>query len=524
MKKFSFLLIVTFTFFFSRAQNNFNLPVQATIENGIIEGNFNTADNLQEYFGVPYAKPPVGNLRWRAPEPPANWSGVLQTKAFGPRAVQSFVFNDMKFRSNGLNEDCLYLNIWSPAVPGMKNLPVLVYFYGGGLVAGDGSEFRYDGASMAKKGIVVVTVNYRLNIFGFLALPELSAESPYKASGNYGLLDQVAALQWVQKNIAAFGGDPSRVTIAGESAGSISVSLQMASPLSKNLFSAAIGESGAAITPTMPPVSLAEAEKEGLAFLKTCGSPSLAQLRAMSTLQIYELYNQSKKFGFPTVIDGYFLKKSVPEIFKVGEQTMVPLLAGWNSAEIPGIAFMQGLPYTEENYIKRIKDVYPGNFEEVLKLYPHGTVNEIEQSATALASDRFIVYSTWKWIDLQSKNSNQPVYRYLFSKIRPQDPDPHAFRLIGAPHASEIEYCLGNLYLVKEHDWTEDDYKVSKIMQNYFANFIKNHNPNGNDLPDWPAVEKNEGSPGFMNINTTSKAEKAANDARYIFLNKVYGN
>ncbi|MEP7110111.1 MAG: carboxylesterase family protein, partial [Ferruginibacter sp.] len=506
MKKYNLLLAAVLMFFTASAQSNYGFPVQTKIENGIIEGNYDTRAGLQLYFGVPFAKPPIGDLRWKAPQVPENWQGVLQTKKFGPRPVQGIVFGDMDSRSEGLSEDCLYLNVWTPAKHNTKGLPVLLYFYGGGFVAGDASEPRYDGASMAKKGIVAVTVNYRLNIFGFFAHPDLSAESPYKGSGNYGLLDQQLALKWVQKNIAAFGGDPAKVTIAGESAGSISVSAQMASPLSKGLFAGAIGESGAAINPTLAPVPLAEAEKTGLEFSKNAGAPTLAELRAKSTQEIYELYSDSKRFGFPTVIDGYFYTKSIPEIFKAGEQSMVPLLLGWNSAEIPGMAFMQGQPYTEENYLKKVKETYPKDYEEVLKLYRHGSVKEIESSATALASDRFIAYSTWKWFDLHRNNSKQPVYRYLYSKLRPPladnnlsaglaggtvKKDQNAIKMpapTGAPHACEIEYCMGNLNLVKEYAWTDDDYKVSATMQNYFANFIKNGNPNGKDLPNWPAA------------------------------------
>ncbi|HRI21423.1 MAG TPA: carboxylesterase family protein, partial [Panacibacter sp.] len=269
MKKCKLLLPAVCMFLTVAAQNNYGFPVQAKIANGIIEGDYDTKAGLQLYFGIPFAKPPVGNLRWKAPQPVDNWKGVLQTKKFGPRPVQAIVFGDMNSRSEGLSEDCLYLNVWSPAKYDSKGLPVLVYFYGGGFVAGDGSEPRYDGASMAKKGIVVVTVNYRLNIFGFFAHPELSAEASYKGSGNYGLLDQNASLKWAQKNIAAFGGDHSKVTIAGESAGSISVTAQMASPLSKGLIAGAIGESGASINPTLAPVPLAEAEKTGLDFAKS---------------------------------------------------------------------------------------------------------------------------------------------------------------------------------------------------------------------------------------------------------------
>ena len=295
---------------FSNAQSNYGFSVQVSIENGIIEGNYDTSTGIQKYFGIPFAKPPVGNLRWKAPQSLENWTGVKETKKFGPRPIQTNVFGDMVSRSDGVSEDCLYLNVWTPAKRNTTGLPVLVYFYGGGFVAGDASEYRYDGESMAKKGIVTVTVNYRLNVFGFLAHPELSEESPYNASGNYGLLDQHAALKWVNKNIAAFGGDPDRVTIAGESAGSISVSMQMASPLSKDLILGAIGESGAGINPTLPPVPLPEAETIGQEFADKADCANISELRALSTREVYEIYNESKRFGFPIVIDGYFLPKN----------------------------------------------------------------------------------------------------------------------------------------------------------------------------------------------------------------------
>lgn len=524
------------------AQNPNAFPIQIEIENGLIEGNYDTHTGIQTYFGVPFAKPPIGELRWKAPQPLDNWKGVKETKNFGPRPMQTMVFGDMKSRSNGVSEDCLYLNVWTPATGDVKNLPVLVYFYGGGNVAGDASEPRYDGESMAKKGMVVVTTNYRLNIFGFLAHPELSAEAPYKASGNYGVLDQNAALKWVQKNIAAFGGDPKKVTIAGESAGSIGVSAQMASPLSKNLIAGAIGESGAAIHPTMPPVPLNEGEQQGVSFLKNAGIASIQELRKMSTKEIYEIYNESKRFGFPMVIDGYFLTKSLPETFKAKEQAQVPLLLGWNSAEIPGQAFMQGQPYTNENYEAKVKEAYPKTYQEALKLYPSGNEKEIELSATALSSDRFIAYSTWKWFNLHRNNSDQPVYRYLYSKLRPPLVDqnltsglaggtvaknsemPKAPEPVGAPHACEIEYCMGNLHLVADYAWTADDFKTSETMQNYFANFIKTGNPNSEGAPQWDAAKAKDAAPPVMVIDTQSKLMKAEKDARYEFLDKAYGN
>ena len=539
-KKILFVLVLAFAFHFSNAQNN-AFSVQTRISNGIIEGNYDTKSGIQTYFGVPFAKPPVGNLRWKAPQPLENWVGVKQTKKFGPRPMQTVVFGDMNSRSDGVSEDCLYLNVWTPAKRNTSGLPVLVYFYGGGNVAGDASEPRYDGESMAKKGIVAVTCNYRLNVFGNFAHPELSAEASYKASGNYGYLDQLAALKWVQKNIAKFGGDPNKVTIAGESAGSISVSYQMASPLTKGLIAGAIGESGAGINPTMAPVTLADAEKEGLQFAKKAGVPSLKELRALSTRDLYEIYNEAGRFGFPVVLDGYFLPKYLPEIFTSKQHSDIPLLVGWNSAEIPGGAFMYGMANTPENFETRVKKEYPQDFEEVLKLYPHASAEEVAMSATQLASDRFISYSTWKWFDLAKNNGSKPVYRYLYSKLRPElvdntlasglaggtvkaDANTARPKALGAPHACEIEYCMGNLHLVKEYAWTADDFKVSQTMSNYFANFIKTGNPNGEKLPEWPAAFKGDATPPVMVIDVESKAIKSEIEGRYHFLDKAYKN
>lgn len=524
------------------AQDANAFPVQVKLKKGIIEGDYNTHTGMQTYFGVPFAKPPIGELRWKAPQPLESWKGIKETKAFGPRPMQTMVFGDMKSRSNGVSEDCLYLNIWTPTTRNLKDLPVLVYFYGGGNVAGDASEYRYDGESMAKKGMVVVTTNYRLNVFGFLIHPELSAEATYKASGNYGILDQHAALKWVHQNIKAFGGDPNKITIAGESAGSLAVSVQMASPLSKDLIAGAIGESGAAINPTLAPISLKEGEQMGVDFLQKAGYSNLADFKKLSTREIYEIYNESKLFGFPMIIDGYILPKTLPEIFNDKAQAQVPLLLGWNSAEIPGMAFMQGQPFTEEGFTSKVKEAYPKEYKKVLKLYPYGSEKEIIRSATALASDRFIVYSTWKWFDLHRKNSDQPVYRYLYSKLRPPLVDktlvsglaggtveagsnaPKMPEPVGAPHACEIEYCMGNLHLVEDYAWTADDFKVSETMQNYFANFIKTGDPNGENLVQWPSANPDDANPPVMVLDVESKAEKATNDNRYLFLDKEYSN
>lgn len=525
----------------SQSRNDVSLPVVKT-ENGRIQGTTGTPGGINMYKGIPYAQPPVGPLRWRAPQPLNAWDTILKADRFGPRAMQGNIFGDMGFRSNGMSEDCLYLNIWAPSQPSKQKRPVLVYFYGGGMVAGDGSEARYDGESMARKGIVSLTVNYRLGVFGLLAHPDLSQEAPYHTSGNYTLLDQQAALAWVKKNIAAFGGDPDRVTIAGESAGSISVSALMASPLSKDMINGAIGESGAMIFPTMPPASKEDAEKNGAAFASALGATSLEALRAIPA---EELLRRASGPGMPplsTNVDGYVLPKKPVEIFAAGEQAHVPLLVGWNSAEVPYRALMWKDEPTPENYAKKIKELYPADAEEVLRLYPGNTTEEVIASATDLASDRFIVYSTWKWAALHTATSQQPVYRYIFSRSRPpmvpkmgnakpglaggvikaSSPQPAKPAEIfkGAPHAAEIEYAMGNLRHNKVYAWTKEDYLVSATMLNYFANFIKTGNPNGTSMAKWEA-DAVTGSK-YMNIDVKPSLQQEKNRARYLFLDKAY--
>ncbi|MBD0333243.1 MAG: carboxylesterase family protein, partial [Chitinophagaceae bacterium] len=477
----------------SKAPNNIYLQVKT--RNGIVEGTLEKS-GIRSFKGIPFAAPPVGELRWKKPQPVENWSGVRKADKFGPRAVQAPIFGDMNFRSNGMSENCLYLNVWTPPNSGKKLLPVLVYFYGGGFVAGDGSEPRYDGESMAKKGIVALTVNYRLGAFGFLAHPELTRESSHHASGNYGLLDQAAALQWVQQNISAFGGDPKKVTIAGESAGSVSVSAQMASAVSKDLIAHAIGESGSLLG-TLSAVPLADAEQTGVEFAKSIGANSLADLRALTA---DSLLSASQKFGafkFSLTIDGYFLPKSPYLIYAAGEQAQVPLLVGWNNEEMNFRAILGNEKPTKENFIKAVQRLYADKAEEVLKLYNPATDKEVEQIATDLASDRFISFSTWRWANMHAQTAGKPVYLYVFEKPRPPmkpemgnataglaggvqrgNNDSKMPAPKGAVHSAEIEYAMGNLNSNKVYAWTKDDYRVSGIMQGYFANFIKKGDPN----------------------------------------------
>jgi len=536
------LLAAAATLFAATAAGAF-APDRVKTANGVVEGAGRDSSGVRAFRGIPFAEAPTGELRWREPQPVKSWKGVRAATKFGPRCMQAPIFGDMNFRSDAMSEDCLYLNVWTPAKSGRERLPVLVYFYGGGFVAGSGDEPRYDGESMAAKGVVAVTVNYRLGVFGFMAHPELTKESPHKASGNYALLDQAAALRWVQRNIAAFGGDPKRVTIAGESAGSVSVSAQMASPLSKDSIAGAIGESGSIIA-TLGAVPLSQAESAGVKFAAELNAPTLTALRALGTQQVLDAATRGgyASIGrFPVTVDGYFFPEDPAAIYAAGRQARVPLLVGWNTEEMGWPALLQGKEPTRENYEAAVRALYGTNASEVLRLYPASTRDEVIDAATDLAGDRFIGYSTWKWADLHMK-SGAAVFRYLYARPRPlmraemggataglaggvvrgesaQPPQPPAR---GAVHSAEIEYALGNLSTNNVYAWTPDDYKVSKVMQEYFANFVKRGDPNAAGLPLWPVANPGLMEPtGYMRIDVESRAVTDTRRARYLLLERL---
>lgn len=500
---------------FAQAWEKTSLPLVKTSD-GMLEGIRSSGINI--FKGIPFAQPPTGDLRWREPQRVKPWTGVRKADHFGPRAMQLPLFSDMQFRSDGVSEDCLYLNVWTPAKTGKELLPVLVYFYGGGLVAGDGSEYRYDGESMARRGIVAITVNYRLSVFGFFSHPELTKESPHHASGNYGFLDQAAALKWVKQNIKAFGGDPEKVTIAGESAGSFSVSALMASPLSRNLIAGAIGESGSLLGP-QPASTLSEAEKAGVQFADSLGVKSLSALRALPAEKILQASVKIHR-GSPPV-DGYFFPRSPLEIYRSGEQAKVPLLVGWNSEEGNWRGILGKEEPTVANYTEAIQRLYGNQAADILKVYHAESDADVKSVATDLASDRFIGYSTWRWSDLQAKTGGSKVYRYHYEHPRPKTHEhPETPAADGAVHSAEIEYAMGNLPTNRVFDWQADDYLVSEILQGYFVNFIKTGNPNGLGLPGWPAVvPKQSAEVLHVNVNTYAAPEK--NRERYLSEFKV---
>lgn len=500
---------------------------EVTVENGKLQGTTNADHSVRMFKGIPFAAPPIGDLRWKPPQPAANWSGVRQADKFGPACLQTNVFGDIYFRDAQPSEDCLNLSIWIPAKAGSAKLPVIVWFYGGGFVAGSNSEPRYDGENLAKKGVIIVDPNYRLGVFGFFSHPELSKESGRNSSGNYGLLDQVAALQWVVKNIAAFGGDPQNITIAGESAGSLSVSALMASPLSRKLFQKAIGESGA-FFPSGPSAGMqlkpvVETEQLGVKFAESVGAKSLAEMRAKPGDELLQAAaKQNRGFGFGPNIDGYFLTTDALTIYTQGAQSHVPLLAGWNADEGKMFVLMAPQKPTAKSFAEQASARFGDQAGEFLKLYPATTDQEALISAEALAGDDFIAFSTWKWVDMQRKTDASPVYEYRFEQVPAVKhgamigPIPAAEA--GARHACEIEYVFQTLKSQAGVPWTDEDFKVSDAMASYWVNFAKTGNPNSSGLPDWPKYDSKD---GYQVMHLSGKNTHATADTmrgRYEFL------
>jgi para-nitrobenzyl esterase len=487
---------------------------------GVVEGK-NVGGGVHAFLGIPYAEPPVGDLRWKPPVPAKKWSGVRKATEFGAHCMQGKIYGDMKFADPGGSEDCLFLNVWVPANHAVK-LPVMVWIYGGGFVAGSTSEPRQDGTNLARQGVVVVSMNYRLGIFGFFAHPELAKESGHNAAGNYGLLDQLAALKWVHENIAEFGGDAGNVTIFGESAGSFSVSALMGAPLAKGLFQKAIGESGAAFYSSglsFQPLAVRE-EKDVKEVSEKLGVHTLAELRAIPAEKLLEPFAppKSRGFEFGPDIDGYFLPESLPAIFAAGKQNDVPLLAGWNHDEGSfEIAYSPHKP-TAESMKAMAQKEFGDRADEFLKLYPADTDQHARHSAQDFAGDRFIAFSTWAWMEEQSKTGTRPIYRYRFDLGPP--PSPTGPRL-GAYHSAEIEYVFGQLDSKTDVTWLPEDRELSTEMQKYWTNFARDGNPNGPGLANWPPYLPGDGWQ-VMYLDAQPHAEKDSQRDRYLFLAKEW--
>ena len=510
----SFVAIATLAAPFAARASSSGLEVKT--KSGKVEGK--QAGPVRVFLGIPYAAPPVGELRWKPPAPAAKWKGVRKAAEFGPRCMQSPVFTDMVFRDSGGSEDCLTLNVWTPAKSASAKLPVMVWIYGGGFVAGATSEQRQDGSVLAQQGVVVVSMNYRLGIFGFFVHPELAAESGRNSAGNYGLHDQVAALHWVQENIAEFGGDPGNVTIFGESAGSFSVSAQMASPLAKGLFQKAIGESGGAFSSSglpFDPLAVRE-EKDTKLVTSTLGAKTLAELRAMPAQKLLDaFFKPGGGFDFGPDIDGYFLPQSPEAIFASGKQNDVPLLAGWNRDEGH---FAQDKKPNLESLKATAQKEFGDKAAEFLRLYPAKTDAEAARAMKDFSGDQFIAWSAWRWIEAQSKTGKQPIYRYRFDLSLPGDVGEP---LLGAYHSAEIEYVFGQLDSKAHRLWRPKDRQLSLELQKYWTDFARNGNPNGPGLPDWPVYSAADGWQ-VMHLDEKPEARKDNLRERYLFLSTVW--
>ncbi|MGA2016318.1 MAG: carboxylesterase/lipase family protein [Opitutaceae bacterium] len=494
--------------------------VQQQTADGVLEGVVSPDGKVRTFKGIPYAAPPVGPLRWKPPQPVVPWAGVRKAADYGARAMQGPIYSDMVFNDSGPSEDCLYLNLWMPENRPQARLPVMVWIHGGGFVAGSSSEPRQDAGNLSKKGVIVVSFNYRMGVFGFLALPELSRESGQGASGNYGLLDQVAALEWVKRNIAAFGGDPDNVTIFGESAGSESVSALMASPLARGLFRRAIGESGALFSAKPPTKTRAQAEDAGVRFARAAfGTASLEALRSRSAREVLDAALKLPSDYFEPDIDGYFLPADCGSIFAAGEQSHVPLLAGWNRDEGGYESFFGKKEPTVANYVALASARFGSRAEEFLRLYPAATDAEARRAAQDLAGDDFIVHDTWKWIEAHLRTGGSPVYRYEFDQTLPLPEDAPPGAEAKASHSWEIEYVF-RVLSSKRLPWRPEDREVSELMSSYWTNFAKTGDPNGPGLPPWPAYGARDGYQ-VMRIAANPGAAPDRRRARQEFLERV---
>jgi para-nitrobenzyl esterase len=480
--------VISYSFIVNKA--NFLAVVQT--ESGLVSG-VKTGD-ITAYKGIPFAAPPVGDLRWKAPQPAKHWDGVRKCVAFSASPVQAKPTPFMVYTSEFLipespiSEDCLYLNVWTGAKTKADKRPVFVWIYGGGFTSGGSACAIYDGEAMAKKGIIMVSINYRVGPFGFLAHPELTKEANGKASGNYALLDQIAALKWVKKNIAAFGGDPNNVTIGGQSAGSMSVNCLVASPLTKGLFNRAIAESGSLVVnnPLLPATTLQAAEANGAKQAEKAGSKTLAEMRAMPAEEVLKKYQGR----FAPIVDGYVLPESVPAIFAANKQNHVALITGWNDDEFGG------QNKSKEDFKKWAETQYGADAAIFLKNFPAETDEQSKQSQDRLARDQIFAVSGFKWAAMQSKYANSPVYVYNFNRKVPAEGDMKKY---GAFHTAEVPYMFDNLRTLNNRPLEPVDHQLAKTMSGYWVNFIKTGNPNGAGLSEWPKY------------NTTSFKIKAFN-------------
>ncbi|MGX5857581.1 carboxylesterase/lipase family protein [Dyadobacter jiangsuensis] len=479
------------------------------VEGGKISGTTSPDGRVSIYKGVPFAAPPVGDFRWKAPQPVKKWNGVLACDKFGPSPMQgdpvpfSMWSAEFLIPKTPISEDCLYLNVWTEKQgKTATKKPVVVWIYGGGFVSGGAGCPIYDGEATAKKGVVFVSINYRVGAFGFFAHPELTKESGKNASGNYGLMDQVAALKWVKKNIAQFGGDPDNVTIAGQSAGSMSVNCLVVSPQAKGLFNKAIAESGAGFGRNYP--SLKQAEDGGVKAGQDLGATSLAALRKIPADVILK-----KVFSFRApIVDGYVLPEPISAIYQAGKQNPVTLLTGWNQNENA-----VEKPKTAAEFQSTYNELLGPKAQTFFQYYPAQTDEQAAHSQNELARDGSFGMQNYAWALAQSQQ-DKGVYLYRFTRKLPAT---GIYARYGAFHTAEVAYAYDNLRFIdralRPLDATDD--QIAHIMSAYWVNFIKTGNPNGNGLPQWPVFNSN--APQMMLLGDQIKAGPLAEQAALDF-------
>ncbi|MCX6633175.1 MAG: carboxylesterase family protein [Candidatus Solibacter sp.] len=491
---------------------NAALAAPVRTASGLVSGLAGADPSVTAFKGIPFAAPPTGDLRWRAPKPPVAWQETRKAEQFSDSCIQKIVPERKPWTTefmahNQISEDCLYLNVWTAAKAAADKRPVLVWFHGGGYNEGSTAVPVYDGEELARKGLVVVTVNYRLGLIGYLAHPELSKESGHNASGNYGTLDQIAALHWVRQNIAAFGGDPGRVTIAGQSAGASSVHNMTASPLAKGLFHRAIAESGSAVVANNRVAGIREAEQAGLRFAASKGAQSIQQLRAMSWKDLSDL-SGSPTSGFRPVVDGWVLPESLADTFAHGTQNDVPTLTGMTADEGSSAKDYGTIPATE--FEAQVQKRFGDLAREFLKLYPATA----DQSQKTSAREQGMV-SMYLWAVNRAKTAKTKAFTYYWNHAEP-GPDQARY---GAFHTSEVPYVFNTLKQ-SNRPWTPLDHKLAEVVGAYWVNFVTTADPNGKDLAPWPAFDPK--SAVTMEIGDKTAPRPVADQARIAFFARYF--
>ncbi|HKM92196.1 MAG TPA: carboxylesterase family protein [Prolixibacteraceae bacterium] len=488
MKKIIYLIGISVIFMLNACSTL--SPEQVKVEQGIVQGTIE--DELRVFKGIPFAAPPLGDLRWKAPQPAEKWKGIKDATAYAPAAFQG------GNPPSGKSEDCLYLNVWTPAKSAEDKIPVLVWIYGGGFSFGSTAESGYDGTNLAKKGVVLVSIAYRVGQLGFLAHPELSAENPNHVSGNYGLLDQIAGLEWIKKNIAAFGGDPDKVTIFGESAGGISVSMLSASPLAKGLFQGAISQSGGSFGPTRSTTypgenmkTLKQAEADGEDYVQKLGVSSIAELRNISADKLP--LGMGMGGGWP-ITDGYVIPDDQHKLYEDGKYNDTPILIGYNSDE--GASFSR--EKSAEEFIAGVKVRYGQFADDLLKAYPVSG-NTVPKTARDLMRDAAFGWQTWAWANLQAETGKSKVFYYYFDQ-HPDYPEDSPRFGYGSPHGQDVGYVFMNLDSSNPQT-TPSDFELSETIGTYWTNFAKNGDPNGEGVAEWTAFSKS--NPTVMYLGPT---------------------